>query len=243
MISLTDWNRIIYAAWAPFYDVLVMALESKRKKSLELARIKPTENVLLLGAGTGLDLKYLPRDASVSAVDITPGMIKRLKKRSDDLGMKVNAQVMDGQALDFPDNSFDVVVLHFVLAVIPNRSLAIKEAARVLRPGGRAVILNKFAKDLSTPSIALRMTNQVARLVITDITCQLAPIVAASGMTKTYEEELGVGGFFKIAVLQKDFVPSPQPPEKGEPMPNPINTRTETALRLKSLSFAAASGD
>lgn len=204
MMSLTNWNRLLYAAWAPFYDVLVFSLESKRRKSLELASVLPTEKVLLIGAGTGLDLKYLPRQADITAVDLTPAMIRRLQARAQNLEMEVDAQVMDAQSLTFPDNSFDVVILHFVLAVIPDPVMAIREVNRVLRPGGRAVILNKFVKDGSKPSISLRLTNKLVRLLATDITCQLGPIAAVSGMQKVYEQEIGPGGFFKIAILVKE---------------------------------------
>lgn len=204
MLNLTEWNRLLYAAWAPFYDVLVLSLEGKRRKSLELAKVQSTEKVLLIGAGTGLDLKYLHHTADLSAIDITPAMLKRLRARADTLGIQVDAQIMDAQEMDFPDNSFDVVILHFVLAVIPDPVRAIKEVKRVLRPGGRAVILNKFVKDGSEPSVALRLTNKVVRLLATDITCQLAPIINASGMNEVYEEKIGLGGFFKIAILQKE---------------------------------------
>lgn len=206
MINMTDWNRHVYAAWAPVYDQLVAVLEEKRRKSLEIADIQRGEKVLLLGAGTGLDLPYLPPSAEITAIDITPGMIKRLKTRAERLGINVDARVMDGQSLDFPDDSFDVVVLHFVLAVIPEPTRAIQEASRVLRPGGRAIILNKFCKDGSHPSFFIRIANRIARLLLTDITCQLKPLITASGLRRDYVEEIGFGGVFKIAILKKEPV-------------------------------------
>jgi ubiquinone/menaquinone biosynthesis C-methylase UbiE len=203
MINWTEWNRVLYSGWAPFYDVLVAMLEDKRRASMELADVRPKERVLLLGAGTGLDLKYLPGDADITAIDISPAMVGRLKRRAADLGVGVNAQVMDGQSLEFASNSFDVVILHFVLAVIPDPLRAINEVERVLKPDGRAVILNKFAEDDAEPSVVLRLANKVVRPLITDITCQLKPIVQASGLQPMYVQKLGAGGFFKVAMLQK----------------------------------------
>lgn len=197
-------------------------MEEKRKKSLQLTAVKPGEKVLLLGAGTGLDLPYLPQDAQITAIDITPEMISRLRRRATKLGMNVDARVMDGQNLDFADNSFDVVILHFVLAVIPDPPRAIKEAERVLRPGGRMVILNKFLKDNSRPSLALRLANKIARIVITDITCKLNPLVALTSLKPLHEETVGLGGFFKIAILEK-------PP-----------VAQETALPISEPALAAA---
>ncbi len=243
MINLTKWNPVLYAIWAPFYDVLVLSLESKRRKSLELAHVEPTEKVLLIGAGTGLDLKYLPRQAPITAVDITPAMIRRLKARAKVLEMQVDAQVMDAQALHFYNDTFDVVVLHFVLAVIPDPSQAIKEVNRVLRPGGRVIILNKFVKDGTTPSVGLRVTNKLIRLLATDITCQLAPIIAVSKMQTIYEETIGLGGFFKIALLKKDSTPGTESSSVDFPAVSAAFLSEDRSMAPSKLSLATSTGD
>lgn len=235
-MNMTNWNRHLYAAWAPVYDQLVAVLEDKRKKSLEIAAIQPGEKVLLLGAGTGLDLPYLPPSGQITAIDITPGMIKRLRMRAERLKMNVDARVMDGQSLDLPDGEFDVVVLHFVLAVIPDPAKAMREATRVLRPGGRAIILNKFCKDDSHPSFIIRNANRLAKLLLTDITCQLKPLISASGLQRKYVEEVGFGGVFKIAVLTKPVIQNtnftPSTPDYSE-------SQSTAAARKPSLEFVA----
>ncbi len=238
-MDLTQWNRYLYAGWAPFYDLLVGSLEEKRKRSLELAAVKPGEKVLLLGAGTGLDIPYLPKDAEITAIDITPEMISRLRRRAHRLNMNIDARVMDGQKLDFASDTFDVVILHFVLAVIPDPLRAIREAERVLRPGGRIIVLNKFLKDESQPSPLLRLANKVARVLITDITCKLKPLVSVTNLHTVHQETIGLGGFFKIAILTKDTsmatarVPAPHrdPQPTYEPVPTPSRI-TQPALTL-----------
>jgi len=206
-MNWTTWNRHLYAAWAPFYDILVSMLEDKRRRSLELAGIHEDEQVLLLGAGTGLDLNYLPRNLKPTAIDITPAMIRRLRQRAERLNMQVSATVMDGQALLFEDGTFDVVVLHFVLAVMPEPQRALDEAVRVLRPGGRLVILNKCMKDDQTPSIAVRCVNKISRLVATDITFKLKPVLNHPRLNAVHVEQVGFGGLFKIAILEKHSAP------------------------------------
>lgn len=208
-MNWTTWNRHLYAAWAPFYDVLVAMLDDKRQRSLALADIQPDEKVLLLGAGTGLDLNYLPQQLHPTAIDITPAMIKRLRLRAQRLKMDVDARVMDGQSLAFDDGIFDVVILHFVLAVIPDPERALNEAVRVLRPGGRLVVLNKFLRDEHQPSLALRCANKLTRLLATDITYKLKPILQTPGLSCTHVEQVGLGGLFKIAILEKTDVATP----------------------------------
>lgn len=91
-----------------------------------------------MGAGTGADLPFIPATVQITAVDITQVMLQRLRQRATSLGMTVDVQVMDGQALEFSSEQFDAVILHLILAVIPDPIACIREVERVLKPGGRA---------------------------------------------------------------------------------------------------------
>lgn len=134
------WNRICHSLWAPVYDWLASIFTARRRRSVEVASIQPGERLLILGAGMGLDLEFVPRHAAITAIVFTPAMIARLEVRARRLGLSFTAKVMDGQPLKFPDASFDVVVLHLKLAVIPDPLRCTKQAPRVLLPGGCAVI-------------------------------------------------------------------------------------------------------
>jgi ubiquinone/menaquinone biosynthesis C-methylase UbiE len=125
MISNTNaWKRFSYTLWAPIYDRLITPLfTQRRRRSIQLLDPKPGERLLLVGAGTGLDLDFLPPGPQIVATDLTPAMISRLQRRADRLGLSVDAQVMDGQALEFPDASFDAVILHLIVAVIRSRQV------------------------------------------------------------------------------------------------------------------------
>jgi len=133
-----------YTVLAPLYDPLVQrATQSARARSL--ARLDGFEGSLLMpGFGTGLDLKFLPANAKISALDLTPAMLDRAKARAVDANLTIDWHVADAQALPFEDNQFDAVVMHLILAVVPQPILALQEAARVLKPGGRLLILDKF---------------------------------------------------------------------------------------------------
>lgn len=80
----TLWNRIRYTFWAPWYDALVAAADfgQARQRSIQGLGLQPGARVLLVGAGTGLDLEYLPGDVSITAVDITPAMLERCRRRA-----------------------------------------------------------------------------------------------------------------------------------------------------------------
>jgi ubiquinone/menaquinone biosynthesis C-methylase UbiE len=144
------WNRLRYTLYAPVYDLALARLplfRRGRRRSLALAAFRPGERVLLVAAGTGLDLAYLPAGVAVVATDVTPAMLARLRARARALGRDVTAEVMDAARLAYPDASFDGVVLHLALAVVPDPVAAVRKAARVLRPGGRVAVFDKFLPD------------------------------------------------------------------------------------------------
>jgi len=202
-LNTNRWNRMRYTLWAPLYDHLAGVLQSRRRRSVQLLHLQPGESVLIVGAGTGLDLPLLPRGVSVTAVDITPAMVKRLRRRAGALEIPVDARVMDGQALAFPDGAFDAVILHLILAVIPDPYACIREAERVLRPGGRLVILDKFLPDDRSPSLARRVLNGITRILATDINRQVGPILAATRLRIEHQEPAGFGGLFQLLLCRK----------------------------------------
>ena len=205
MLSNTNtWKRISYTLWAPIYDLVVTPLfNQRRQRSIQLLDLQPGERVLLVGAGTGLDLDFLPQGPAIVATDLTPAMIARLQARAQRLGLKVDARVMDGQELEFPDGSFDAAILHLIVAVIPDPVRCLREIARVLRPGGRAVILDKFVPDGARTPFVLRLLNPLTSLFGTEITRKLGPLLAGAGLQIAHEEPAGAGGLLRIVLVRK----------------------------------------
>ena len=195
----TMWDRIRYTVWAPFYDALVGAVgfASARRKSIEQLGLRHGNRVLIVGAGTGLDLDYLPQGVEITAIDVTPAMLGRLIRRAARTGRRVSARVMDAQASNIPDESFDAVILHLILAVMPQPELGLKEAARVLKRGGRIAIFDKFLRDHEQPSNVRRLLNLVTRSLFSDINRRLAPLVHGTGLVVVRDEPAGFGGAFR----------------------------------------------
>ncbi len=198
------WKRFSYTLWAPFYDLIVSRLFGHwRRRSMNLLALVPGQRVLMVGAGTGLDLCFMPRDVDIVATDLTPAMLARLRRRAERLGIRVDARVMDGQALDLPDSSFDAVVLHLIVAVIPDPVACLREAARVLRPGGRVAIFDKFVPDGVRPPLLLRMVNPITRFCGSEFTRQLGPFLAQVPLRVIHDETAGLGGLVRIVLLEK----------------------------------------
>ncbi len=201
-INTTSWNRVRYTLWAPVYDGIAGHFQAQRRRVIEMLNPQPGTRVLLVGAGTGLDLDFLPPQLEIVATDLTPAMIEKLRRRSHKLGMPVDARVMDGQALDFPDASFDHVLLHLILAVIPDPEACIGEAARVLKPGGTIAIFDKFIPEHAQPSLLRRLLNPVTNTLATNIMRRLGPLLDAAGL-KVVQQEPSLGGLVTLAVVRK----------------------------------------
>ncbi len=202
-VNTNRWNLIRYSRAAPIYDLIARSTLPLRRRSLAQLALQPGERVLLVGAGTGLDLDCIAPGPVITATDLTPAMLEKLRQRAARLGLAVDARVMDGHALEFPDGSFDAVILHFIVAVIPDPVRCLREVARVLRPGGRAVILDKFAPDEGPVPLWLRLLNPIASLVATNVNRRLGPLLAESGLRIVHREGVTWGGFVQIARVAK----------------------------------------
>jgi ubiquinone/menaquinone biosynthesis C-methylase UbiE len=200
------WNRLRYSLYAPIYDRVIDPIgfvRRGRRRAFALAALAGGERLLLIAAGTGLDLVFIPQGVAITAVDITPAMLRRLEARAGALGRTVRTVVMDAAQLEFPDGAFDAVALHLALAVVPDPVATIRESARVLRRGGRVTVLDKFLADGATPSLARRAANVVSGLIGTEINRQLGPLLDAAGLVERAREDAAWGGFFVVARADK----------------------------------------
>ena len=148
--SAAETVRKRYDRVAPFYD-LEQALGERlffgRLRHELWARVPEGARVLEVGVGTGINLSYYPRAARVTAIDISERMLKRAKARADRLGVTVELSLMDAQRLTFDDASFDSVVATFVFCSVPDPVAGLREAGRVLRPGGQLLLLEHVRSE------------------------------------------------------------------------------------------------
>jgi ubiquinone/menaquinone biosynthesis C-methylase UbiE len=134
-----------YTLWAPFYNTMVAApTRLARQRSLaQLGQLQPEWWVLLCGIGSGLDIPYLQPGCHYVGIDITLAMLTQAQ-RAINTQDNIILHQGDVMQLPYPDQCFQIVIMHLILAVVPQPQLALNEAARVLKPGGKILLLDKF---------------------------------------------------------------------------------------------------
>lgn len=98
--------------------------------------------VLEVAIGTGRNLPYYPDGIRLTGVDWSESMLAIARERAASLGRQADLRRGDAQALGFPDGSFDTVLCTLGLCAIPDDRRALAEMARVLRPGGRLLLVD-----------------------------------------------------------------------------------------------------
>jgi ubiquinone/menaquinone biosynthesis C-methylase UbiE len=97
--------------------------------------------VLELAAGTVRNLPFYPQSIELTAIELSPEMVAIGRQRAAKLGHPVDLRLGDAQALEFEDGSFDTVTCTLGFCTIPDTTTAAREAFRVMRPGGRLLML------------------------------------------------------------------------------------------------------
>lgn len=204
LVSMSNWwNQTRYRGYAPVYDQLARVFEPGRKQAIEQVDLDLNDQILVLGAGTGSDLDYLPQGAEITTIDITPAMVRRTEVRADSLDIDVDARVGDAQSLEFEKDRFDVVLLHLILTVVPDPEAVVNETSRVLASDGRVSIYDKFIQEGTQPSPIRRVLNPVARFLFSDLTRQLKPMLAATDL-KIESRDSIYGDLYTIAIASPE---------------------------------------
>jgi phosphatidylethanolamine/phosphatidyl-N-methylethanolamine N-methyltransferase len=139
-----------YSRWAPIYDLLFdLPFHPGRLAAARAAAAAagPDGAMLVVGVGTGLELELLPADLRVTGVDISAAMLDVARERIARKGLRQvkSLTVMDAGAMEFADGQFDVALAPYVMSVVPEPAKVLNEVWRVIRPGGRMVVMNHFA--------------------------------------------------------------------------------------------------
>jgi phosphatidylethanolamine/phosphatidyl-N-methylethanolamine N-methyltransferase len=159
-IARARYNRI-----APIYDWMPMqwlVAQRSRPWREKMWRMVGNSKVLEIGVGTGSNIELWPPDAEITAIDLSPRMLHRARKRADQLGCQADFRLGDVQCLDFPDASFDIVIATFLFCSVPDPILGLREVGRVVRPGGMILLLEHMLSPNPFLAAVMNAMNPIA---------------------------------------------------------------------------------
>jgi ubiquinone/menaquinone biosynthesis C-methylase UbiE len=156
--------------------------------------------VLEVAVGTGRNFDSYPADITITGIELSAAMLAIARQRATDLGLRVDLHEGDAQAMPFDGNTFDTVVCTLSLCAIPDPRAAIDEMKRVLRPGGRLLLLDHVGSTWWPIWAAQRLAETITiRAAGEHMTRRQLPLVEAAGFEIVERARLKAGTVERIA--------------------------------------------
>lgn len=196
----------IYAKWAPVYDMLYGRLLRPGREAATREALDCGKEILEVGVGTGLSLPGYPAGYRVTGIDLSKAMLDRAAEKIERLGLEsvTGLAVMDACRLGFADGTFDAVVGQYVITLVPDAEAALDEFARVCKPGGEIVLVNKIGAEKGFVAFLERVAAPIARRIGLSSEFQLGRIRAwaeRSGFAVRSVRRVGIAGFYTVVRL------------------------------------------
>jgi ubiquinone/menaquinone biosynthesis C-methylase UbiE len=145
-----ELRRQNYAKEAPHYDKSMGFFERRVFGSDHRAWAcsQASGDTLEVAVGTGLNLPHYPAGVRLAGLDLSSDMLALARNRAAELGRTVDLREGDAQELPFADSSFDTVVCTYSLCNVPDEARTVSEMKRVLKPGGRLILVDHIRSSV-----------------------------------------------------------------------------------------------
>ncbi len=194
-----------YARWAPIYDKTFGVITNQgRKRAVEYINERGG-NVLEVGVGTGLSLPDYTDNVAVTGIDFSVHMLKKARKRQSRQALSSVKELleMDARDLSFPDAHFDMVAAMHILSVVPEPERVMAEIARVLKPGGKVVITNHFARNKGFLAFIEKLTAPFDNLIGWHSDFEIERILGQDSLNVFTRKSIPPLGMMTFLVLKK----------------------------------------
>jgi ubiquinone/menaquinone biosynthesis C-methylase UbiE len=193
--SANERTRRLWDKSAPRYDRRIRVSERLLfPDGRAWACSQVSGRVLEVAVGTGLNLPCYPAGTRLTGIDLSPAMLAIAGGRARALGLEADLREASADALPFGDASFDTAVCTVSLCNIPDDAAAIGEMYRVLRPGGRLVLLDHVASDRRWALAVQRLLEPLTLRLDGDyLTRRPLPLVEAAGFSVTWSARSKAG--------------------------------------------------
>lgn len=191
--------RKFYDSFAFIYPVVDLFFMKRRRHVIYEINHLPKGKVLEIGVGIGSHLDYYEQH-SITGIDLSEKMLEkaRIRRKSED----IHLVRMDGEKLDFSNDSFHYIFICRALAVTGNPNRMIDEAIRVLKPSGRIYILNHNTPDNCIKYIDMAFS-PISRIFNFTSHFDVNNVQSLSCLKMVREQSFGVFSYTKLSVYQK----------------------------------------
>lgn len=200
LVDVQTQNEKVRRSWAkhaPRYDKSIGFFERRvfGRSHRPWACEKASGKTLEVAVGTALNLEHYPDGIELTGLDLSPEMLEIARERSTDLDKAIDLREGDAHNLPFDTESFDTVVCTYSLCNIPDPQKAVAEMKRVLKPGGKLILVDHI-RAANKPVFWLQKAIEffTARLEGEHMTRRPADHVEAAGFDIVERERLGTAG-------------------------------------------------
>jgi ubiquinone/menaquinone biosynthesis C-methylase UbiE len=164
--------------------------------------------VLEVAIGTGRNLPFYPAHAALTGIDLSPVMLAAASGRARELGIDVNLCLADAQALPFLDACFDTVVCTLGLSSIPDDNAAVTQMYRVLRPGGRLLLLGHIASRYPPVRLAQCAVQRYSQRITGDQQLRQTLLLVEAAGFRVDQRTLRRAGIIELLAASKPTRPA-----------------------------------
>ena len=201
-----DFVEHVYEKLASVYDVAFgPALHAGRRRAIGQMALRPSDRILEVGVGTGINIALYPPECRVVGIDLSSPMLEKARTRQlRRHRTNVSLLQMDAAELKFADSTFDIVYAPYLISVVPEPAKVAREMRRVCRPGGRIVFLNHF---LSANPLISRVERLISPLTVhvgfkADI--DLETLLAQAGLEQASIEKVNFPRIWSLVTCVKN---------------------------------------
>ncbi len=162
MKEVTDKIRKRYDRVSRVYDKLEYMMDSMVQTEWRLELMKELEGTVLeVGVGTGRNIEYYPNNIEITAIDFSPKMLEKAKRKADKYNKKVDLKLMDVQNLEFNDNTFDLIFTTCVFCSVPDPIRGLQEMKRVCKKEGKIIMIEHVRSEQKVLGLIMDVFNPV----------------------------------------------------------------------------------
>lgn len=189
-----------YNGLSLLYPLVDFFLRPQKRQLFDKINDYPDGVLLDIGVGNGSHLTLYTRH-QVVGIDTSAGMLAHAQKH---VRPNIRLLQMNGEALSFPNELFDYVVLSHVIAVVNDADKLLQEVYRVLKPNGKVFILNHFTPENGLKYVDMTFAG-IARLLHFRSTFHINDIGQINAFRLVSESNAGMFSYFKIMIYEKNL--------------------------------------